>query len=265
LRNKNYLKGINKILNVNGLLKNIIRNSIFLIKKMISPLGLLDGITSLLILTSALIFGTISIYHSIKYKAKLLGVAGLAMIFGGCLWLGPSVDFFLVVFTGKNLNPIELYGIISFVWVGPALVCVYYLGGELIAPKKKWYIFGFYSILAIVFEIFLFLDTSSVLIFTLDKPGEDLIDARFVRGTPMYYITIFVFISHVFVLALGFAIKAYQSADKLRKKFCLLTLGFSIFIIGGTLDTLIPVGIAIGIIRGVTMTFPLWIYLGLKW
>ena len=232
---------------------------------MISPLGLLDGITSLLILSSALIFGAISIYHAIIHKAKLLGVAGLAMIFGGCLWLGPSVDFFMVVFTGKNLSPIELYGILSFVWVGPALVCVYYLGGELIAPNKKWYIIGFYSILAIIFEIYLFLDISNVFIFRLDNPGEDLIDARFVRWTPIYFLTIFVFISHVFVLALGFAIKAYQSTLKLRKKFLLLTLGFSIFIIGGTLDTLIPVGVAIGIIRVITMTFPLWIYLGLKW
>ena len=57
--------------------------------------GLLDGITASLIVFSSVIFGFLSLFKSIKLKAKLLSIAGLVMIFVGFLWLGPTIDFFL--------------------------------------------------------------------------------------------------------------------------------------------------------------------------
>ena len=99
--------------------------------------GILDGTTATLIILSSTIFGLLSIYKSIKLKAKLLAIAGLTMFFVGCLWLGPTVDFFMVLLTGSNISPIEVYSLLSYLWVAPALIFAIYLGGELIFPKKK--------------------------------------------------------------------------------------------------------------------------------
>ena len=91
---------------------------------------------------SSVIFGLISLYKSIKLKAKLLTIAGLVMIFVGFLWLGPTVDFFLKVITNTNITPAVIYVFLSYTSVAPALFFAMYLGGELIMPKKKWILVG---------------------------------------------------------------------------------------------------------------------------
>ena len=57
---------------------------------MVSELGLLDGLTATGIILSATIFGLLSLYKSIKLKAKLLTIAALTMFFVGLLWFGPG-------------------------------------------------------------------------------------------------------------------------------------------------------------------------------
>ncbi|MHA2326870.1 MAG: hypothetical protein ACXACB_15790 [Promethearchaeota archaeon] len=108
---------------------------------MVSFTGWIDGLTATLIILSSVTFGLISLYKSIKMKAKLLSVAGIAMIFVGFLWLGPTVDLFMVLFTGENLPGFlglyPIYSILSYLWVAPALIVAIYLGGELIFPKGK--------------------------------------------------------------------------------------------------------------------------------
>ena len=104
---------------------------------MVDALGLLDGLTATGIILSATIFALLSLYKSIKLKAKLLTFAALTMLFVGFLWLGPFLDFILVTFTSTNITPIELYSLLSYTWVAPVLVVAMYLGGELLIPKKK--------------------------------------------------------------------------------------------------------------------------------
>ncbi|GAI84598.1 unnamed protein product, partial [marine sediment metagenome] len=41
-------------------------------------------------------------------------------------------------------------------------------------------------------------------------------------------------------------------------------LGFTIFVVCGALDSILTIPVAIGVVRGVMMTFALWMYLGLK-
>ncbi|MHA1783239.1 MAG: hypothetical protein ACTSUL_07405, partial [Promethearchaeota archaeon] len=101
---------------------------------MISLIGLLDGITASGIVLSATIFGLLSFYRASKLGAKLLAVAGLTMFFVGFLWLGPMVDFFMVLFTETNLNPQMIYSVLSYMWVAPALITAMYLGSELMVP-----------------------------------------------------------------------------------------------------------------------------------
>jgi hypothetical protein len=239
---------------------------------MVSFIGWIDGLTATLIVLSSVSFGLISLYKSVKLKAKLLSVAGIAMIFVGFLWLGPTVDLFMVLLTGGNIPPLgppidqlyPVYSLLSYLWVAPALIAAVYLGGELILPKRKWILVGIFIILGAIFEFFLWTQTTKSFTWTLANPGEDLIDASFVRAHPTFFLVIVFLISALIFLGIGFAIKAKQSTGQLRRKFTYLSIGFIIFVVCGALDSIIPPGITIGFVRVVMATFALWMYLGLR-
>ncbi len=231
---------------------------------MVDALGLLDGLTATGIILSATFFALLSLYKSIKLKAKLLTFAALTMLFVGFLWLGPFIDFILVTFTGTNITPIYLYSLLSYLWVAPTLIVAMYLGGELLIPKKKWILVGAFIILGIIFEYFLWFQTNESFTWTLTNPGQDLIDASFIRDHPTFLLVALFLVSALVFLGIGFFIKAKQATGELRKKFFYLGLGFTIFVVCGALDSIIPPGIAIGFVRGLMMTFAFWMYLGLK-
>ena len=236
---------------------------------MVSVFGLLDGLTASGIILSTTIFGLLSFYRASKLGAKLLAWAGLTMFFVGFLWLGPFIDFILVFFYHTNITPTYLYSILSYLWVAPALVVAMYLGGSLMFPKRKWVIVGIFIALGLVFEYFLWFQTETSFtwnVFTnpLFQPGEDLIDAEFIRSSLTFLMIALFLVVTLILLGIGFFIKAKQATGDLRKKFVYLGLGFTIFVVCGALDSIVPPGIAIGFVRGVMMTFALWMYLGLK-
>lgn len=236
---------------------------------MVSVFGLLDGLTASGIILSCTIFGLLSFYRARKLGAKLLGWAGLTMFFVGFLWLGPFIDFILVFFYHTNIEPTQLYSLLSYLWVAPVLVVAMYLGGSLMFPKRKWVIVGIFIVLGIVFEYFLWFQTDASFTWNIFTdpgflPGEDLIDASFIRTHPTFLMIALFLVSALILLGVGFFIKAKQATGDLRKKFIYLGLGFTIFVVCGALDSIVPPGIAIGFVRGVMMTFALWMYLGLK-
>ncbi|MBY9014113.1 MAG: hypothetical protein KGD68_00330 [Candidatus Lokiarchaeota archaeon] len=231
---------------------------------MVDALGLLDGLTATGIILSATIFALLSLYKSIKLKAKLLTFAALTMLFTGFLWLGPFIDLILVTFTGTNITPIYFYSLLSYMWVAPVLIVSMYLGGELLIPKKKWILVGTFIILGIIFEYFLWFYTNDSFTWTLINPGEGLIDASFVRTHPTFLLVALFLLSALIFLGFGFLIKAKQATGELRKKFIYLALGFIIFVVCGALDSILTLPVAIGFVRVVMMTFAIWMYLGLK-
>lgn len=231
---------------------------------MVSTLGYLDGLTATGIILSSVIFGILSFYHARKLGARLLGIAGVMMILIGLLWLGPFVDFLMILTTGKNITPIYVYMWLSYLWVAPAIVLGIYLGSELLAPEKKKAIVIFYAILGVIFELYLFLDWTHVFTWTLNNPGQDTIDSSFQRTSPAYWIIIFFLLSTFIFEGIGFAIKAKQATGEIRRRFRFLSIGFIVFVVCGALDSVIPPGVAIGFSRAVMMTFALWMFLGLK-
>lgn len=231
---------------------------------MVSFEGLLDGSTATLIILSSTLFGLLSLYKSIKLKAKLLTIAALAMFFVGCLWLGPTVDLFLVLSTGVNIEPIEVYSLLSYLFVAPALIFAIWLGGELIFPKRKWIFVGIFIVLGVIFEYFLWFQTDASFTWELVNPGEDLIDAHFIRTHPTFLMVALFLVSALVFLGIGFAIKAKQSTGQLRRKFTYLSIGFIIFVVCGALDSILTLPLAIGVIRVIMATFAVWMYLGLK-
>ena len=231
---------------------------------MVDALGLLDGLTATGIILSATIFALLSLYKSIKLKAKLLTFAALTMLFVGFLWLGPFLDFILVTFTSTNITPIELYSLLSYTWVAPVLVVAMYLGGELLIPKKKWILVGAFIVLGTIFEYFLWFQTDQSFTWTLNNPGEGLIDASFIRDHPTFLLVALFLVTALVFLGIGFLIKAKQATGELRKKFIYLALAFIIFVVCGALDSILTLPVAIGFVRVVMMTFALFMYLGLK-
>ena len=229
----------------------------------VSALGWLDGLTASGIILSSVIFGLLSLYKAKKVGAKLLAIAGLTMFFVGCLWLGPFVDFILVTFFNTNITPDWYYSLLSYTNVVPALIFAMYLGGSLLLPKKKWIIVGIYIILGGIFEYFLWFQNALSFEYFPLNPG-DLIDVDFKRNYITFYFVLLFLVSALIFLGIGFAIKAKQSTGELRKKFMYLSLGFIIFVVCGALDSILKLPVAIGVIRGVMMTFALWMYLGLK-
>lgn len=227
--------------------------------------GLLDGGTSALIVFSSIGFGLFSLYKSIKLKARLLTIAGFTMIFVGFLWLGPTIDFIYLLLGLGNIDPVEMYAILSYLWVAPALLFAIYLGSELLMPKKKWILFVIYLVLGVAFEYFLWFDTTNSF-ETLEPstPGETIIDASFNTSHPTFLLVAVFLISALVFLGIGFAIKAWQSTGLLRKKFIYLSVGFIIFVLSGAFDAIIDIVEIIGIMRVVMATFALWMYLGLK-
>ena len=72
----------------------------------------------------------------------------------GLFYLGQTVDFLTILFTGKNLHPVHLYSILSYMWIPPPLIISMYVGSELITPKNKWFIITVYAVLGIMMNDF---------------------------------------------------------------------------------------------------------------
>jgi len=149
-------------------------------------------------------------------------------------------------------------------WVAPALIFSMYLGGSLLIPNKKWILVGVFIILGIVFEYFLWFQTGASFDITLGVPGQELIDSSFNKQSPTFILIALFLVSVLVFLSIGFLLKAKQATGELRKKFLYLSLGFFIFVVVGALDSLVAPGPILGVIRGVMMTFALWMYLGFK-
>ena len=197
--------------------------------------GWLDGFTATLIVMFGAVFSLIVLYKARKMNAKLLFYGSFVGLFGSLLWLGPCLDFFSLISTGKNLNPIWLNGILSYMWVAPATVLGLYLGAELMLPKLKMHIVIIYAILGVIFELLLFLVTSDAFVFEVTGGA---IDASFVYGHPTF-ILIVVFLLTVFILnGLGSLRQVLKTTGIVRKKFLYMSITFILFVIVGALDAL---------------------------
>ncbi|MHA1460020.1 MAG: hypothetical protein ACTSO8_00925 [Promethearchaeota archaeon] len=226
----------------------------------------LEGLTASSVITVGIILGLISIIKGRKLKAKLLTVLGLAIFFIGFLYLGPTTDFLTVILTGSNITSefwgLGIYGILSYLWIAPALIMAMYIGGELIIPKRKWILVITYMVLGIVFEYFLWFQTDKT--FDIDLVPGEIIDSSFVTSYPTFLLMALFILSILIFHGIGFLIKAIKSTGVLRKKFLLLGIGFIIFSIAGAGDSLVNPGIGLVIVRLAMISSIVLEYLGLK-
>lgn len=233
---------------------------------MLSFNGWIAGISATIILISGVIIGLYCIYKSRKTHAKLLFLMGLSIVALGLIYLGLFCDFLAILLTGNNLdNTYGLVGILGYMWIPIPTICGMYIGAELMVPKIKLYVTIIYTFLAILFEVFLFLDPFGSFDFIYpETSGEDLIDDPLAYGSPVFILFFVFLLSGIVSLGFGFLIKSFQSTGLIRKKFLYLSLGFLILLIIGTLDQFPISGVILLFVRTSTIiSYWLW-YLGLK-
>jgi hypothetical protein len=233
---------------------------------MLSPIGYLDGLTALAVVLAGIIFGVLSFYKSIKLKATLLSVTGLATISVGFILLGPAVDLLVILITTDNLDPYWLYGLLSYSWTAPITIFGLYIGSELLLPKRKWLIVALYTGLSIIFEIILFWFSfnSPEVIFRYSETTNELLNTS-INPTSIAFILMLVFlISGLIFNGFGFLRKSLQSSGELKRKFLYLSLGWILFIICGALDGLVDPGIYTFFIRFGLIISITFMYLGVR-
>ena len=199
-------------------------------------------------------------------KIKLLTFLGLFIFFMGLLWTGPTVDFLTILLTGRNLdNTYGLYAIISYVWVAPIVFIGVYIGSEIIIPKRKWLLISIYLVLIVIFELYLFLDTMNSFVFSIpENPGEDIIDSAFIRLYPTFILIAIFLLTNLFLNGFGFLYKGIHSTGIIRKKYFLVSLGFTLFTIFGVFEALLSPGMLLFLVRiGMISSTWFW-YLGLR-
>jgi len=229
--------------------------------------GYLNGISALGVLIINIIIGIYIMYKAIKLDAKLLKYSAVMVILIGLLWSGPSLDFIKILLTQTNIpeNIKQIYVLVSYIWVAPAIFLAMIIGAELIAPNKKKYILIFILIVGIVFEIGLIafpLDS-----YTYPDPhpnGGNIIDTSLNFGFFTFYALAIILITVVIFNGVGAMLKARDSSGILRQKFILLGLGFILFPIAAVFDTLIPPGPILPIVRILVIVSGILLYLGLR-
>ncbi len=227
-------------------------------------IGWLDGLTALAIIVSSVTFGIVCVIKGTRSNAKLLTYAGIMTLCIGSFWLGPTTDLFMWLLFEIHITPPEIYGLLSYTMIGPGVVIVAIIGGELIAPSKKKTLIVIMSISGIIFEIFLWgFTTSSFKPFETPALGR-LLDASFNTHYYTFFLIAFFLVYLLIFVATGFAVKAKKSIGILRNKFIYMAIAFYIFVITGLFDALLDPGIAIGIVRLFMCSFSVLMYLGLK-
>jgi hypothetical protein len=230
-------------------------------------LGWIDGITASGVVIFGIVFGLFFIYKARKTNAKILIYLGLANLFAGLTFLGVFLDFlFVLATTTDNIdNTYGIVGILSYIWLAPAIITAIYIGAELLIPKIKWYVVIIFIILSIIFEILIFINPFSAFKFQdPPSPGQLLINYS-VQTFSIAGILMAIFLLTIIVLlGVGFLVKSFQSSGILRTKFFLLSLGSIFFCVFGLIEGLFEPDIWVIFVRiGFSSSF--WLmYYGLK-
>jgi hypothetical protein len=153
----------------------------------------------------------------------------------------------------------------SFIWIGATLILFNYVAAEIIVPKLKWYILSFLVVLAIVWEIFLFLDPlASISIYEPLGENTDLIDEDLISGSPLYLMANLIILIGIFLLTPGYLFKSIKATSVIRKKYLYLAIGNFLIPFFAIFEGFGAVGVSLFFIRvGFIANFWLF-YFGLR-
>lgn len=231
--------------------------------------GWLDGSTALAVVLAGLILGSISFYKAIRLKAKLLSITGITIICIGNTLLGPAVDFLFILITTDNLSPYWLYGLLCYVWTGPLVFVGFYVGGELMMPKRKWILLSIYGVGVIIFDYLIFFysftNPEAIFNYPVTPPnGTALLNTSVVRTSIIFILMITFLVSGLIFNGFGFLRKAIKASGEIKRKFYYLSFGWIIFILCGALDALLDLPLVLFVIRTGTIVSVILLYFGVR-
>ena len=204
---------------------------------MLSLSGVINSITVITVFAFGSGFGLWVVIKSRKLKSKLLTTVGLIIFGTGFMLLTPVIDIFTVFITGHNMdNSLGLHGILIYMW-GPILViCSLYISGELLMPKKNWYLILPFVVLGFIYELILFLDYENSISVLNPIPGEHLIHSGLIFGSPLFWIMTILMLPVFIFNGIGLLIKGIQSKAEIRKKYLILSFAFTLYLISTAID-----------------------------
>lgn len=229
---------------------------------MASNLDWLNGITVTGTFAFSIIIGILFIYKSRKTGVILLSYSGFMIFFAGLMFLGPIVDFISLIFTGYNLDN-GLYAILSYIWTAPLVITAIYIGAELIMPDYQRLLLFIFTVLSLIFVLFIILDPLSQFEFIIPL-GYNIVDSNFIFGRESFIIILCFLISILIINGIGILLKGLKSKGLIRKRFIILSISFDSYIIYAVFDTIFPHGPVVFIARILMISSPLLLYFGLK-
>ncbi|MFX1443159.1 MAG: hypothetical protein ACFFHV_07080 [Promethearchaeota archaeon] len=224
----------------------------------LTQLEILQGIVGLISLGISFIVAFKIISKYFTYKRPELITVGLMMLFVTSGWWGSALAFIMFVVFNLELSDF-FYIFISYGFVSLSSIFWLYSFAYLVYPKSKWKILSVWlaiSILYTILFIYYILIDPSVLAIRITR--FDTETRYFVAGYILLSLLISLITQAIFLKG------SISSKDKrIRWKGKFIFLGFSIFLIGAVLDSVVPLtSITLLITRILLITSSIVSYIG---
>ena len=232
---------------------------------MLSYFTLIEGIITIGNYSAGVSMGIYAIYKSTKTEAKILLYFGITILLLSQIYFATILDFLILVSIGENLdNSFGIFSLLTYIWIGPAIILGMYIIFEVTLPEKKWFILPIYIILSFIFEVLLFLDPIDNFKISYTTVNGGIIHSSLVFGTILFSILGFIFISALILFGLGFFVIGIQTTGILKKKFIILSYAFIAFLTLGGIDILTSPGNYVIFLRIGEMSCAFIFYFGIK-
>ncbi|MHA1933500.1 MAG: toll/interleukin-1 receptor domain-containing protein [Promethearchaeota archaeon] len=206
--------------------------------------------------------GIFFIIKSRETKVVIIGYTGIISICIGLMFLGSILDFFTIVFFDINIEE-ELFGIFTYIWIPPLILSAIYIGIEMMVPKQKLSLLSIYTVLSGMFLVSIIFFPGDSFTFINITSGIYLGDSRFSFPNPAFIIMI-IFLSSVLCFnGIGILLRSFKSTGLVRKKYILISIGFTTFAIYSFIESLF-IGPLVFFARIFMVSSPLLLYFGFK-
>ncbi|MEX2682171.1 MAG: hypothetical protein Q6373_011255 [Candidatus Sigynarchaeota archaeon] len=206
-----------------------------------------NGVSATAIIITGYVIGIQLLLETRRTKSKLLGWQSLFAFSLGSFYLGTSVSFWMLVFVDHNIQPLELGAILCYTVAPVGIATVMYIGFSMIKPRLARPVSIIYALTAIPFWINLWFDIPSLSKEVVLTGPAELIDIELLSWANI--LTALYILSMILVLGTGFLILAKQTTGQIRKRAVYYAIGIIMFSIGGIIDSRLPLGIWMVVVR----------------
>ena len=223
------------------------------------------GLSSLVLLILGYTYSVLFLFKYIYVKKILVPIVALVAFCCGSFYLGPSVSFLSLIFTGKNISG-ELYFMLSYFLLPVGTMGIVLMALNVFLPKMQKPAILFFGSLTLVFWIAMFGFTNTQFEIDPEAPSE-LLDIG--HANVSLAIAALSLLSILFIDSFGFFLLARKLKNRdypisdIRKAY-MISCGWFLFFISGVVDALFTPSsiILILIIRLIMIIAYNFIYIG---